>query len=152
MTPLCRSNWMLSRFLAAAISQLVLLLLRSPFTRAVLLTVTLSLKCLICCWLCFPSSRHDMRDITQKGQVESMEQATSAPTLGDSHKSPSQQLIDSRLGCKTGAHKSCWDSSCAFPPQREETFFSVSFAASPDARFPCVNAFLLPHTLRETFR
>lgn len=67
--------------------------------------------------------------------------------VGGISKSPSQQPGDSRFGYRTMVHKSCWDSSGSFSPQREETFFSVSFAASPDARFPCVNVYLFPHTL-----
>lgn len=69
-------------------------------------------------------------------------------TIGRISEIPLQQPGDSRFGYSTIVHKSCWDSSGSFSPRREETFSSVSFAASTDARFPCVNAFLFLHTLR----
>lgn len=84
--PCSRSDQMVSHAPTAVIIQLVLLLLRNPFREAVLLTVALSLKYLACCWLCFSSSRRNLRDINQKGQVERMKRATSVCVLGESHK------------------------------------------------------------------
>lgn len=89
----------------------------------------------------------ELVDINQKEQVE-CETGYFTVCVGGISESPLQQPGDSRFGYSTIVHKSCWDSSGSFSPKREEIFFSVSFAASTDARFPCVNAFLFLHTLR----
>lgn len=79
-------------------------------------------------------------DINQKEQVE-CETGYFTVCVGGISESPLQQPGDSRFGYSTIVHKSCWDSSGSFSPKREEIFFSVSFAASTDARFPCLNFF-----------
>jgi len=75
---------MLSSALTAVITQLVLLLLRSPFKRAVLLTVAALLEVPRLPMALFSSSRQSMSDINQKGEVECMKQATSVHLLGES--------------------------------------------------------------------